>query len=93
MPAAVTHWERALAGARATGNRLLTPRVLNNLGVAYQALGDRARAVKSYRQSYALNEELGDQQEAARTRANAGAILIGTATSRKASATCRVRSG
>ncbi len=28
MPAAVTHWERALAGARATGNRLLTPRVL-----------------------------------------------------------------
>jgi len=76
MPTAVTHWERALAGARATGNRLLTPRVLNNLGVAYQALGDRARAVESYRQSYALNEELGDQQEAGRTRANAGAILI-----------------
>jgi tetratricopeptide (TPR) repeat protein len=76
MATAVEYWEKSLASAQATGNRVLAPRVMNNLGVAYQALGNLSRAVEMYRQSYDMNEKLGDQQEAARTRANAGAILI-----------------
>lgn len=73
---AVTYWEKALAAAIEAGNVVLQPRVLNNLGVTHEALGNRSRAVEYYQQSYTLNEALGDEVEAARNRANAGALLI-----------------
>ena len=40
---AAAHFERALAGARAVGNRFLEPRLLMNLGVSFELFGERAR--------------------------------------------------
>ena len=76
MPEAIRLWEQSLASAEASGNMVLQPRVLQNLGVAHEAQGQRAQAVTYNRRSYELNERLGDQHEAARIRANTGAILI-----------------
>ena len=73
---AAGHFEQALAGARAVGNRFLEPRLLMNLGVSCELFGERARAVDYYRESYAHFEELGNQQEAAWSQANAAAILV-----------------
>ena len=73
---AVNSWIRALAGARATGNRALEGAVLNNLGVASEALGRRRQSLAYYEQSVALNESLGDEREAARAQVNAAAVLV-----------------
>jgi len=73
---AVQSWERALAGARATGNRGLEAGVLTNLGVASQALGRRRQSLAYYQQGIALNEFIGDERAAARSQANAAAILV-----------------
>jgi serine/threonine protein kinase/tetratricopeptide (TPR) repeat protein len=76
MPAAISNWERSLDAARTTENLALQPQLLNNLGVAHQASGNLTRAVEYMRESYRQNERIGDQQAAARIRANTGAILV-----------------
>jgi tetratricopeptide (TPR) repeat protein len=73
---AVNSWIRALAGARATGNRALEGAVLNNLGVASEALGRRRQSLAYHEQSVTLNESLGDEREAARAQVNAAAVLV-----------------
>jgi tetratricopeptide (TPR) repeat protein/tRNA A-37 threonylcarbamoyl transferase component Bud32 len=73
---AAAHFERALSGARQVGNRFLEPRLLMNLGVSSELFGERERALTYYRESYALFEELGNQQEAAWSQANGAAILV-----------------
>jgi tetratricopeptide (TPR) repeat protein len=73
---AAAFFQKSLAGVREVGNRFLEPRLLMNLGVSYELVGDRSTAVKYYRDSFALFEELGNQQEAAWNRVNAAAILI-----------------
>jgi tetratricopeptide (TPR) repeat protein len=75
-PEAIAAWEKALGGARAAGNAALEPRVAMNLGVAHEALGNIPATIDYYRRSYELNEKLGDEREAARSLANAGAIAI-----------------
>ena len=73
---AVSSWERALAGARATGNVGLEAAVLMNLGVASEALGRRRQSLQYYEQSVTLNETQGDERQAARAQVNAAAILV-----------------
>jgi tetratricopeptide (TPR) repeat protein len=73
---AMTLGEQSLAISRKAGNVILEPLVLMNLGVASNLLGKRAPAVDYYHQSAALFESLGDNQRAAQTQANAGAIVI-----------------
>jgi tetratricopeptide (TPR) repeat protein len=68
--------EMAKTAASESGNRGLEAAVLMNLGVAYQALGDRSRAIAHYEQSFKKNEELLDEREAARGLANAGSLVI-----------------
>jgi tetratricopeptide (TPR) repeat protein len=75
-PEAIAAWEQALRGAQAAGNAALEPRLAMNLGVAHEALGDIPATIDYYRRSYSLNEKLGDEREAARSLANAGAIAI-----------------
>ena len=58
------------------GNLPLQTAVLTNLGTTYKNLGNRARAVDFYQQSYKLNEALGNDQGAAYSQATAGALLI-----------------
>ena len=69
-------FQKSLAGVREVGNRFLEPRLLMNLGVSYELFGERSTAVRYYRDSFALFEQLGNQQEAAWNRVNAAAILI-----------------
>jgi serine/threonine protein kinase/tetratricopeptide (TPR) repeat protein len=69
-------WEQSLAGARKVGNAVLEPLLLMNLGVVYEALGDRARAAANYAQSRARYEALGDEARAAQQQANEAALLI-----------------
>jgi tetratricopeptide (TPR) repeat protein len=68
--------EKALAIAKDAGNVVLQPLLLMNLGVTYEALGDRPRAADYYLQSSKLYEALGDQPRAAENQANRGALLI-----------------
>jgi tetratricopeptide (TPR) repeat protein len=69
-------WERALDGARKTGNRNLEAAALMDLGVVSEALGQRTVALKYYEQSSTLNQSLGEEREAARGQANAAELLI-----------------
>jgi tetratricopeptide (TPR) repeat protein len=73
---AAASWEESLDAARKVGNTALQSVVLMNLGVSYDALGNRERAVDYFRQGSTLHEALGNEQEAARSQANAGRILI-----------------
>ena len=74
---ATAEWlEKALASARTVGNTALEGTVYTNLGVTHNALGNRAKALEYYRQSYELAERRGDERRAAYSRANAGALLI-----------------
>jgi len=68
--------ETALAIAKESGNLVLQPLLLMNLGVTYEALGDRPRAADYYLQSSKLYEALGDQARAAENQSNRGALLI-----------------
>jgi serine/threonine protein kinase/tetratricopeptide (TPR) repeat protein len=73
---ALSLWERSLTTARSAGNVALEPLVLMNLGVTFEAVGNRARAFDYYQQSMKFYEDAGDTQRAAQSRANVGAILI-----------------
>jgi tetratricopeptide (TPR) repeat protein len=73
---AVESWERALAGARATGNAPLEAGVLMNLGVASESLGRHRQSLSYYERSARISETLGDERQAARALANSAAILV-----------------
>jgi len=66
-------WEQAATTARSAGNAVLEPLVLMNLGVAYERLGNNARAAAFYRDSSVAYQKLGDERRAAQTQANASA--------------------
>jgi tetratricopeptide (TPR) repeat protein len=66
-------WEQAATTARSAGNAVLEPLVLMNLGVAYERLGNNARAADFYRDSSVAYQKLGDERRAAQTQANAAA--------------------
>jgi tetratricopeptide (TPR) repeat protein len=68
--------ERALAGARAAGNAVLTPVILMNLGVSNALAGHRDKAVEHYRESSHLFEALGEDQRAAQSATNAASLVI-----------------
>jgi tetratricopeptide (TPR) repeat protein len=68
--------ERALARARQAGNSPVQPIIMNNLGIAHVALGNRDKAAEYYRQAYTLYQSWHDESRAARIQANRGAMLI-----------------
>jgi tetratricopeptide (TPR) repeat protein len=69
-------WEKSLALGRQVGYVLLESRVLMNLGVAYEALGQRETALTRYRESFDRFEEMGNEQDAASSQVNAAVIQI-----------------
>jgi tetratricopeptide (TPR) repeat protein len=74
---AVVAWEKSLTIAENVKNTVLEATVLVNLGTANRDLGNRSQAVDYYRRSSRANEARGDEQGAAYSLANAGALLIG----------------
>jgi tetratricopeptide (TPR) repeat protein len=73
---AVRFWEQSLAAAEAAGNTGLQAGVASNLGVAHESMGNFARALKYYQQSYRVSEARRDERFAAYNQANAGALRI-----------------
>ena len=72
----IASWEQALKTARSTGNALLEPLLLMNLGAMYERLGDVSRAVTSYRDSSVAYQRLGDELRAAQIQANSANLRI-----------------
>ena len=68
--------ERALAAAREVGFVRLEMRVMMNLAVAREALGDRKLALEAYGAGLKLAEDARSQQDAAYNQINAAAIVI-----------------
>jgi tetratricopeptide (TPR) repeat protein len=75
-PDALTSWERALAGARATSNAVLEAGTLNNLGLATLALGRRRESLRYLEEATAANERIGDERQAAGAQVNSATILV-----------------
>jgi tetratricopeptide (TPR) repeat protein len=77
---AALYWEKSLTAARNVEYGLLVAGVLGNLGVAHHELGNFARALDYYQQSFEANERRGDARTAAYSRTNAGALMVQTGT-------------
>jgi tetratricopeptide (TPR) repeat protein len=69
-------WERAVAIARETGNALLEPLLLMNLGSAHQRLGNGLRAAGYYQESSSAYQRLGDELRAAQIQASSANLRI-----------------
>jgi tetratricopeptide (TPR) repeat protein len=67
---------QALESAERSGNTVIQPLVLMNLGATESALGNYARASELYQQSYQRYRTFGDNARAAEIQANRGALLI-----------------
>src|SRR5262249_28304385 len=69
-------YEESLKSARDAGNVALEPLLLMNLGAMHGKLGSQSRALGYHQQSHDLFESAGDEQRAAQSQADVGAILI-----------------
>ncbi|MFI5460890.1 MAG: tetratricopeptide repeat protein, partial [Isosphaerales bacterium] len=65
---------RAVAAARATGDRRNLGAMLNNLGIVYQSQGRWAEAIDAYQQSLAIRREFKDRVGEGRTLNNLGVV-------------------
>jgi len=81
-PGAAKYFEEALSRSRQVGNRQLEALELMNLGVVYGALGERALALKYYRQARDFYQRLGDERRAAEQEINAASLLVNSGTDR-----------
>jgi tetratricopeptide (TPR) repeat protein len=76
LAGAADAWERSLAVAQETGNAVLQPLVLMNLGSVHHRLGQQRRQLEYLERSATLFERQGQQQRAAELEASIGALLI-----------------
>jgi serine/threonine protein kinase/tetratricopeptide (TPR) repeat protein len=73
---ALAAYERARTTGAASGNVVLQPVLLMNLGAMNLQLGYHTRALDYYQESRSAFERVGDELRAAQDQANVGAILI-----------------
>ena len=71
---AITKWEEALPLYRAVGDSRLEAVTLNNIGLVYDALGEKQKALDFYNQSLPLSRATGDKAQEAVTLTNIGAV-------------------
>src|SRR5262249_25018966 len=76
FPAAVQFFEDALTQSRQLGNRDIEASVQINLGVAYERLGQRIKALEYYQRSHDVYEESGNELLAAQQEANTAQLLV-----------------
>jgi tetratricopeptide (TPR) repeat protein len=69
-------WERAVADARKTGNVLLEPLLLMNLGAAHERLGNGLRSAAYYQDSSSAYQRLREELRAAQIQANSANLRI-----------------
>ncbi len=77
LPQVVNKYEAALASYRAIKDRAGEAAMLNNLGVVYNSMGEREKALDYYRQALAVNQELNNRAGESVVRSNAGKIYEG----------------
>ena len=77
LPQVVNKYETALASYRAIKDRAGEAAMLNNLGVVYNSMGEREKALDYYRQALAINQELNSRAGESIVRSNAGKIYEG----------------
>lgn len=77
LPQVINKFEAALAGYRAAKDRAGEAAMLNNLGVVYNSLGEREKALDYYRQGLAIQQELNNRAGQSATLNNAGRIYEG----------------
>ncbi len=74
---ALAAYEEALRLYRAVGDRAGEAATLNNIGLVYDGLGERARALEFYQQALPIRREVGDRAGEAATRYNLAMIHRG----------------
>lgn len=74
LPQVVNKFETALAGYRSARDRAGEAAMLNNLGVVYNSMGEREKALDYYRQALAIQQELNNRAGQSITVSNAGKI-------------------
>jgi len=75
-PAAIEDLGEALAGHRATGDRIGETVVLGNLGVVHLELGDLSSALRHSTQALAASRELGEERLEAAALVNVGTMHL-----------------
>ncbi|MCJ0904246.1 protein kinase [Rhodococcus sp. ARC_M6] len=75
MKGAITSMESARAAFRSDGNLLRRVLVLNQLGMAYDSIGDPTRAIACYEESLAITGPVGESLYRGRTSTNLGLAL------------------
>ena len=70
----VRYYTQALLLYRAVGNRSMEALTLNNIGLVYDALGDKLKALEYYTQALPLSRAVGDRSRVASTLNNIGAV-------------------
>jgi tetratricopeptide (TPR) repeat protein len=76
FPTAARFFEESLKRSRQVGNRQIEGLELMNLGVAYQNLGQRARALRYYQESHDVYQQIGNEQRAAEQEINTAYIVV-----------------
>ncbi|HEY0406668.1 MAG TPA: tetratricopeptide repeat protein [Pyrinomonadaceae bacterium] len=77
LPQVINKFEAALAGYRTAKDRAGEAAMLNNIGVVYNSMGDREKALDYYRQALAVTQELSNRSGQAVALSNAGKIYEG----------------
>jgi CHAT domain-containing protein len=71
---AIKKWEEALSLFRAAGDRKEEATVLNNIGNAYNTLGEKQKALEYYNQALPLHRAVGNKDGEANTLGNIGRV-------------------
>ncbi|MDX6695082.1 MAG: hypothetical protein QOF02_2685 [Blastocatellia bacterium] len=77
LPQVVNKFQAALAGYRTVQDRAGEAAMLNNIGVVYNSMGEREKALEYYRQALAVTQELNNRSGQAVALGNAGKIYEG----------------
>jgi hypothetical protein len=77
LPQVVNKFEAALAAYRSVKDRAGEAAMLNNMGVVYNSLGEREKALEYYKQALAIGQELNNRASQSTTLNNVGKIYEG----------------
>lgn len=84
LKAAIPKYEEAIQCFRAVGNRPLEARSLNNMGYAYDSIGEKRKGLDLYQQALVIDKELGNLKESGTILHNIGGLYSDLGEKKKA---------